>query len=290
MGKDKTRIDNRSSKMCTRHLLETPAFSKCGMEAVEEAQHWSQRRKSTDGIHANRLLRLLLILVTLAIAFLMEATLAHAQARSEHSLSRRERQRLLEAVMMGIHNYHDSMKCLPAAIRRDHMGRPLSSWRFALLPYVESGWPKRDPYAFWSDPVNHAVAARRAYFYCFGERSGPRRFETNVVAVTGPGTCFDERRRYTFRDLKRDTADTALILEVRATGFHWMEPGDLDLNAIDASTTAGLDGTGVHVGFADGKVWFLRREVPWRVLKEFFTVEGSRHLSREEVLGKYRVP
>ena len=44
----------------------------------------------------------------------------------------------LKQIGLGFHNYHSSNDCLPAAAITDKDGRPLLSWRVAMLPYIES--------------------------------------------------------------------------------------------------------------------------------------------------------
>ncbi|HMC64014.1 MAG TPA: DUF1559 domain-containing protein, partial [Gemmataceae bacterium] len=43
----------------------------------------------------------------------------------------------LRLLGIAMHNYHDSIGHLPPAALRDKKGKPLLSWRVALLPYVE---------------------------------------------------------------------------------------------------------------------------------------------------------
>ena len=43
----------------------------------------------------------------------------------------------LKQVMLGLHNYHDAYKRLPPSAITDDNGKPLLSWRVAVLPFVE---------------------------------------------------------------------------------------------------------------------------------------------------------
>jgi hypothetical protein len=80
---------------------------------------------------------------------------------------------------------------------------------------------------------------------------------------------------------------TILAIEIKDSGVFWPEPGDLELDTIPESITAGIDGDGVHVLFADGTVWYLHKEVPLDDLKKFFTVENAKLFRREDVLRPY---
>jgi hypothetical protein len=104
------------------------------------------------------------------------------------------------------------------------------------------------------------------------------------VAITGAGTAFDGDQQYGIPDLP---PGTILAIEIKDSGVYWAEPGDLEVSNIPESITAGIDGDGVHVLFADCTVWFLKKELPLDDLEKFFTVESARQFDRDQVLGPY---
>jgi hypothetical protein len=118
------------------------------------------------------------------------------------------------------------------------------------------------------------------------EREGVDSTNTRVVGIAGPGTPFDGERICRLTDID---SDTILAIEVADFDRHWMEPGDLSLDEVPEAITKGIDGQGVHVLFADGRVWYLRADVPLDDLKKFFTIAGAREHDREQVLGPYAV-
>ena len=77
------------------------------------------------------------------------------------------------------------------------------------------------------------------------------------------------------------------FVEIAGFDVHWAEPGDLHVDEVPESITAGPDGRGLCVLFADGTVWFLNSEVPLENLKKFFTIEGAKQHDREELLAPY---
>jgi len=199
---------------------------------------------------------------------------------------RKSREHNMERIVQAIRNRHRQDGFLRSPIHRDRFGNPVCSWRYPLLEWIEQSECRRCYDVPWTDPVNFELANTPYRVYCFPSADDVENpLQTNVCLVTGPGTVFDGRR-WSLEDID---GDTILIVEVARSGVHWMEPGDLDINAIPPSITAGLDGKGLHVGFADGNVWYLDAGVPLEHLKSFFTVEGARRLDREEVLGPHRV-
>lgn len=195
-----------------------------------------------------------------------------------------KKENLLRYIMGGIGNYAAAQGRLPSSVHQDHAMRPLYSWRFSILPYIESGGPRRDLDKSWYAPANSAESGNKSFFYCLtGVTTSPACYDTNVVAITGEGTAFDGKP-HTMEELP---GDLILLITVAKSGIHWMEPGDVDITDIPDSIAAGITGKGVHVAFADGNVWFLRRDVPIGDIKRFFTIEGAKTHDRQELLAPY---
>jgi hypothetical protein len=198
---------------------------------------------------------------------------------------RAQRQRTLKLILQALSNHHDTYRRLPASVHRDFSGRPLCSWRFHIMVFLEQDVLGRFPQEYWLDPVNFESVALPSC--CFRSPRYDKPVDphtTNFSFVTGPGTPFDGGW-WSLDDLD---PDTILVVEVVDFGYHWMEPGDLKLDELSSLLTVGLDGKGLHVGFADEQVWFLDSSVPLEDLKPFFTVDGARQYDREEKLGPYR--
>jgi hypothetical protein len=193
----------------------------------------------------------------------------------------------LKQIGLALHNFHDSYHRLPPAVRRDKAGRPLASWRFQILPWVEAIMKEVHYDDRWDDPANRLLSSTPFPVYCWSpEKQLSDSVHTNVVAVTGPGTAFDGDQAVRLDEID---SDTILAIEIAESGFHWMEPGDLAIDQVPESITQGLDGCGVHVLFADGSVWTLSPEVPMEDLKKFFTIEGAKRYDRDETLGPYAI-
>jgi len=228
-------------------------------------------------------LRLYLVLSVLSIAILF-AVANHLV----HTLKRQGRiTRFLQAMII-LENYSLTYRRLPTPTYRDPMGRVLGSWRFATLRFAGwsrwDEWPRADMNAAWNAPSNRYIASQR-FIYCFAsDVLRTEQLDTNIFAVTGPGTAFDPVRRVTLGDLP---PDTIILVEVARSHTHWMAAGDLDIRAVPEALTAGVDGDGFHVAFADCSVWFLRRDVPLADVEKFFTIAGAARYDRNETLGRY---
>jgi len=191
----------------------------------------------------------------------------------------------LKQIGLALHNYADVHGTLPPALLRDAQGRLLSSWRLRIGPYIESSGLWSYCMQRWNGPQTPVWTLIPIHIYCFGDGMHLLgESETNVVAITGPGTAFDGDRPCAIGNLP---PGAILAIEIKDFGFSWAEPGDLEIREIPETITRGIDGDGVHVLFADAAVWYLRKEVPLDDLKKFFTVAGAKQFDREQVLGPY---
>ena len=200
------------------------------------------------------------------------------------AVARAQRAAALKQIGWALQCFDDCYERLPLAVHSDEQGRPLSSWRFFLLSFVEAIMQHDyDPTQPWDAPEHRGLISEPFHVYCFRtERPSPERLHTNVVAITGPGTAFDGDRECRLEDID---SDTVLAIEIAESGTHWAAPGDLPLDQVDASILQGLDGHGVLVLFADGEVWLVPPDVPLDDLKKLFTIEGAKKHDREQVLG-----
>jgi hypothetical protein len=179
-------------------------------------------------------------------------------------------------------------------------GDPLYSWRVEIMPYVV-GMPPWQESQSWKSPINRAVLQYvDEYSYDSASSPGSRLVadveafpEANAMAITGPGTAFNDGREPPMSPLQVPPS-TILVVESRSTGIPWPSPGDLDIRdmpqTIGAANGKGISSRfagGFHVLFADSQVWFLSDKIPFATLKNFFTVADAKNHDRERLLGPY---
>jgi hypothetical protein len=224
--------------------------------------------------------RLNLTLVLLGIVALLAALLVCFHY-ARQSARRCQYTNNMKQVALAFLNFDDAYGRLPPAVHRNKAGRACCSWRLRMIPFMEGIMREIEYDQPWDDPVNEWISTIAFSLYCWQPGIG---LDTNVVTITGPGTAFEEGRAVSLKDLDNDTI---LAIEIANSGIRWAEPSDLNIRNIPDSITQGVDGRGVLVAFADGKVWFLRADVPLDELKKFFTIEGAKRNDREQVLGQY---
>lgn len=222
--------------------------------------------------------------VTIAILLVggLIAAIWPAVNAARRAAQRQQRTNNLKQIGLALQNWCDTYRRLPPDVYRDEDGRPLSSWRFRIMPYIHCLMFDLDMEAAWDAPVNRYMATTCGHAYGVGlgdARSAPR--NTKVMAVTGPGTAFEEGREHDLKDLP---GDLILAVEVAGSGVHWMEPGDLSVDEITAETLKGLHGTGILVLFVDGTVRYVPEETPIEDFKRLLTIELASQYDRDMLL------
>jgi hypothetical protein len=233
---------------------------------------------------SKRLKVLIVVVVTMLGVVVLTVGLAVAVRAARQAARRHQYSNNLKQVGLALLNFQSVYGRLPPAVHRDEAGKPCCSWRLRMVPFMEGIMREIEYDQRWDAPANQWISTIPWLLFCWlPDENG---LHTNVVAITGRGTAFEEGRVVRLEDI---APDTILAIEIAKSDICWAEPGDLDIEHIPESITGGMDGGGVHVAFADGAVWFLRADVPIGELRKFFTIEGAKGYRREQLLRPYAV-
>ena len=222
---------------------------------------------------------------------IMAALLIPAVQAAREAARRAQCMNNLKQIGLALHNYHDTHRCFPPAVITDEEGRPMRSWRVAILPYMEES-VLHDQYDYdepWDGPNNSTLAdLMPQIFRCPSDvQSGLG--ETSYVMVTGEGTVGGEpNEAVRFPDIMDGTSNTIMVVEVTGAGIHWMEPRDLTIDEIMAGIND-PSGSGIcsdHPGgaivlLADGSVRFLSDSIDMELLKSLLTRDEG------EIVGEF---
>jgi prepilin-type processing-associated H-X9-DG protein len=183
----------------------------------------------------------------------------------------------LRQIALALHNYHDVYKCLPPAVITDKDGRPMRSWRVAILPFMERK-DLFDRYDFnepWDGPKNRALVGIPIPVYQCPSAMNPTPTETNYVMIVGKGTIGGlPNEKVGFQHVTDGTSNTIAVVEVVGTGIHWMEPRDLSIDELSMMLNDGSGKGpssrhpgGVNVALADGSTPFLPQSISPETLR-----------------------
>jgi prepilin-type processing-associated H-X9-DG protein len=189
----------------------------------------------------------------------------------------------LKQIGLAIRDYEATKGSLPPAAIVDKGGRPLLSWRVAILPYLEEAplYAKFHLDEPWDSPHNLALLEPMPGVFACPSDSDRKTGMTNYEAVIGPDTAFTpdfKPLRSRFQDFPDGLDRTLLIGESRRC-VPWTKPEDL---ALDMSVP--LTGLGSHHGyhndgfnvlFGDGSVRFVKKSIDPHILDELLSRNGA---------------
>jgi hypothetical protein len=179
----------------------------------------------------------------------------------------------------------------PESTLKAEDGRELCSWRLTI-----QGNPLAPPYLQlpWRSPLNQSIdTEQNRKGYAVSTQSPPSMY-TEIFALVCPGTAFTEFETGKGKDTGQVQEDAILLLDCKNHIIHWMEPGDIDVGPLESSDREQGFGflepnlaKGFIVAFADGAVWWIRKDVPQEVILPFLTLDGARTHNRDDELAKY---
>src|SRR5262249_4311040 len=139
----------------------------------------------------------------------------------------------LKQLALALHNYHDKNKTFPPAAIYDQAGKPLLSWRVAILPYLNL---RDNPHqmfklneAWDSEHNKKALAKMPAVFAAPGTKAKDPNV-THYQVFTGPETVFPGAKGVRLTQITDGTSFTLLLAE-GGEAVPWTKPQDLEYDA-----------------------------------------------------------
>jgi hypothetical protein len=182
----------------------------------------------------------------------------------------------------GMLNYEAQNHRFPPAAFSQPAGKPLLSWRVAILPYLN------DPEAAelyrefkldepWNGPHNFKLLERMPAILELPGRPAPRG-HTYYQVLTGPRTAFESPRGQRVEDFTDPPEDTFLIVEA-AIAVPWTKPDDLRFHPNGLLPPFGRHyGGGFHAAFADGSVDYIEPDTDTEWLRAMVTRNGGERM------------
>ena len=202
----------------------------------------------------------------------------------------------LNEIGLALLAYEQAGGGLPPAVVVDEQTKAAHSWRMLITPQLEcislyNECNFREP---WNGPNNSKLAAQvPPSFSCRFDPWIHGRPLTSYLAVTGPGTVWDDHR-------SAGTPPRLMVVEVENSKINWMEPRDLtieqachgagDRSRMCISSYHHIPGgfffqdevAGSYAVFSDGAVRFIPVGLPSETLKGLFTGDEKAWHAYEE--------
>ena len=196
----------------------------------------------------------------------------------------------LKQMGLAFFNYHDRNNSFPGNIV-SKQGKPLLSWRVAILPYLEQDtlYKKFKLDEPWDSPTNKALLKEMPIVYACPSRPSPEPGMTFYQGWSGPMTLFaDPRQPTAIQKIIDGTSNTIAITEAK-TPVPWTKPEDMPFDPKSNVPMLGAGSShpgGFNVLFADGSVRFIKVTIDPATLKALITINGGEISSRASSDGR----
>ena len=185
----------------------------------------------------------------------------------------------LKQIALAIHNYYDAHQHFPPRAILDDDGKPLLSWRVAILPFVEQQalyerFHLDEP---WDSPHNLPLADLMPEVYVDPSAA----FLGNLTMFQSPAgedTAFGAvGTKRGFRDILDGTSNTIMVVETHMDqAVVWSQPADVEIPDDDPISVLGhIHPGGFHVSMCDGSVQFITHQIETTLLKALLTADGG---------------
>lgn len=204
----------------------------------------------------------------------------------------------LKQIALGTINCGDTFGFMPPAAILSKDGKPLLSWRVAILPFIEQDnlYKQFKLDEAWDGPNNKKLLERMPKIYAPVKKATKQPFTTYYQVFTGPLAPFqlkpDGKSPFGARgprvpaSFPDGTSNTLLIVEA-ADAVPWSKPEDLVYDEKKPVPKLGAEFQGGFIGaLADGTVRFFRKDIDEKTLRALIMPADGMVIDWVAIFGK----
>lgn len=214
-------------------------------------------------------------LSSIAMMGTMMGMLLPAVQQAREAARRVQSSNILKMVALAAHNYESAYGHFPTNIV-DPDGKPLLSWRVAILPFIEEmnlydQFHLDEP---WDSEHNIKLLPLMPSIY--QSTNAPSKDRTVFLGFSGDDTPFG-KPKIGLRDIKDGTSNTILAVEANADeAIEWSRPKDLSFDVNQDVTSVGqLRQGGFNAVFCDGASQFIPSTTSQKTLKNLIRMSDG---------------
>jgi hypothetical protein len=175
----------------------------------------------------------------------------------------------LKQIALAMHNYNSTYGAFPAAAICDKKtGKPLLSWRVAILQYIEEEalykqFKMDEP---WDSEHNLKLAKNMPKIYFHPKANKPGDDKTHYRLFYGKGATFELNKSTQLTNITDGTSNTLMVVEAEDPVV-WTNPNDLAFDPTKAlPKMLSIDGK-FSAAFCDGSVRTFKMPIDPEILK-----------------------
>jgi hypothetical protein len=211
-----------------------------------------------------------------AVALLLPAVQSAREAARRAQCVNNEKQ-----MMLAFHNFADTNGHFPRAAIVDKAGKPLLSWRVAILPYIEQNglYEKFHLDEAWDSPHNKALLDSMPPIYRCPSIPATDKTLAYYRVFSGKGAMFEPGVDVKLNDIIDGTSNTLALAETKV-GVPWTKPEDLDFDPAEKNppmsfVVGSMHPGGFNAGMADGSIRFFKATMKPELMKALITRGGG---------------
>jgi hypothetical protein len=213
----------------------------------------------------------------------LAVAVAEAVSKVRGASTRVQTQNNLKQIALAMHNYHDAIGQFPASAICDKQGKPLLSWRVAILPYVEANelyeqFRLDEP---WDSDHNKKLLAKMPKIYATPGGAALESATTHYRVFVGGGSGYELRKGIKITDILDGTSNTIMAVEA-AEAVPWTKPEELAYDPRKALPKLGVAPEGFNSAFFDGSTHFISRSIKEATLRALITRNGAEVVDFDE--------
>lgn len=144
----------------------------------------------------------------------------------------------MKQIALGLHNYHDTYKVMPASFAINSNGEKVWSWKVAILPYIEESQRYQainfQNMKSWDDPSNTVLQEAAPPLFQSSRSNQPLNSNTtNIFLISSPqrlpigNTMFIDGEYTKFSQCIDGTANTVIAIMLAKHSMAWASPANL---------------------------------------------------------------